>query len=582
MTREEELIELLDKKTVADDAALCPHPSTSSLQEQQIAIEATFRAFGLQGHIVHAYCAPQVNCYDFAAEEGERLFTYANHRCEIQMAVKSSSNIRMVLPVPGQCVCRLEVPRERHCRPEVTAGELFRSKEWSASRFALPLMLGKGLNGENILMDLAKAPHLLMAGRTGTGKSILLDSCIISLMFRHTPDELKLILVDSKSVEFNKYNDLPYLQFPVINSIKDTLCALQWLNIEMDRRDKMLSETGCRDIKTLNRQRTCPLPYIVMMIDDFTDFTFQIEVRTQMEKILSQLCAKARSVGIHLIISTQRPNSQTLPKAIMVNFPVRIAFQVACGIDSRKILDANDATSLLGFGDMLFRGPDAEGLMRIQGGYLSDQESARILERLKSMYGDMKPNALPPMLSMERDQMEILHDMLAYSARGILEEKLEWLKYDVIDEITRVKDTSAMEQLETNVEWLFNDSIIDEASDAVADSIIQHWDELKAVTSDVDEEPNRDDVVESDLESDEGLSNDESKLLLEAVQVVIESRRPTASFIQRQLKVGYNKASALLETMERHGIVSPQRDSEMRSVLVNSYEEALSRLPKQN
>ena len=548
MTREEELIELLDKETTADDALFCEHPLSHSMQEQRNAIEKTFREFGLQGSIVHANCAPQVNCFDFSIGANENPAAYRDIKDNIQMAV-GKSEMRMLLPEPGKNDGRLEIANSH--RAMVTAEEMFSSAAWRDSHAMLPVMMGKDTNGKTVILDLAKAPHLLITGCTGSGKTVFMDSCIHSLMFRYTPCELKLVLVDCKVVEFSKYNDLPYLQFPVINSTNDTLQALQWLNMEMDRRYKVLSEAGCRDIRTLNEQRPCSLPYIVMIIDEFSDY--MIEARSQMESQLARLCAIGRAVGIHLIISTSRPCHDVLSGGIMANFPTRIAFRVACHSDSRRILAVDDAVHLLGLGDMLFRGPGAEALTRIQGVYVNDKEIDRILERLKSMYGDMKPNALPHLRVMRRNQVDVLHCKLVDIARDVLGNNLDWLK----------------------------DDIIDDTCDNLADSIIEHWDELKDVISDLDEEPNIDDMEEADSEADECLSNEDRKLLLEAIQLVIESRRPTISFIQRHLKVGYNKASALLEAMERHGIVSPQQDSAMRSVLVNTYKEAVSRLPKQ-
>ena len=334
MTREEELIELLDKETIADDAIFCEHPLSHSMQEQRNAIEKTFREFGLQGSIVHANCAPQVNSFDFSIGANENPAAYRDIKDNIQMAV-GKSEMRMLLPEPGKNDGRLEIANSH--RAMVTAEEMFHSAAWRDSHAMLPVMMGKGVDGNTVILDLAKAPHLLIAGCTGSGKSVFMDSCIYSLMFRYTPCELKLILVDSKVVEFSQYNDLPYLQFPVINSTNDTLQALQWLNMEMDRRYKMLSEAGCRDIRTLNDQRPCSLQYIVMIINEFSDY--MTEARTQMESQLARLCAIGRASGIHLIISTSRPDSRVLSRSIMANFPTRIAFRVAAHTDSKRILD---------------------------------------------------------------------------------------------------------------------------------------------------------------------------------------------------------------------------------------------------
>ncbi len=529
MTHENELIELLDKETPVGD-----------LQDQRESIERTFREFGLQGKITRAYCGLQVNCYDFEIGAEEKQQSYCAIEKNLQMAL-GKTNVRMIMPRNEDGTeCRLEVPTK--CRMIVSAETLFGSKEWCDSKAKLPLMLGKGIDGKIEIMDLALAPHLLIGGCTGSGKSVLMDSCIHSLMFKYTPCELKLILVDFKVVEFSKYEKLPYLQFPVINSTKDTLRALQWLNMEMERRYEVIGDAGCRDIRTLNEQRPCSLPYIVMIIDEFSDY--MAEAKTQMESLLAHLCAKGRAAGIHLIISTQRPDLRVLTGSIRANFPVRIAFRVAAHTDSKRILDVGDAADLLGLGDMLFRGPGSEELTRIQGVYVNDMESARIIDHLKSMYGDMKPNALPPMRGTERNQIDVLHGKLVDIIRNVLENNLDNLKDDAIDD----------------------------ACEEIADSIIEHWDELKEVDCDVEE---------VDSESDEGLPEMERELLLKAIQVVVESRRPVISVIQRQLEIGYNTACALLETMEQYGIVSPQPNNGPRSILVDTCEEAISRLPKQ-
>ena len=549
MTREEELIELLDKEKI-DDTIFCEHPLSHRMQGQMNAIEATFREFGLHGSVFHAERAPQVNCFDFSIGPNDHPSAYRGLKTNIQMAVGTIDGVRMLVPTSDHRDGRIEISKNN--RAVVAAGEMFRSTEWRDSCAMLPVMMGKSVDGRTVILDLARAPHLLMAGCTGSGKSVFMDSCIHSLMFRYTPCELKLILADSKIVEFSKYKNLPYLQFPVINSTRDTLRALQWLNMEMERRYEVIGDAGCRDIRTLNEQRPCSLPYIVMIIDEFSDFMAQ--AKTQMESLLANLCARGRAAGIHLIISTQRPDYRVLTRSIRANFPVRIAFRVAAHTDSQRILDVGDAADLLRFGDMLFRGPGIEKLTRIQGVYVNGKESARIIDYLKSMYGDMKPNVLPPIRGTERNQFDALHGKLVDIARDALKDNLDYL----------------------------TDHAIDDACEEIADSIIEHWDELKEVDSDVNEKPKEDDVEEADSESDVGLSEEEREMLLKAIQIVIEDRRPLISYIQRRLRIGYNRACVLMEAMERYGIVSPQVGTDPRRILVDTYEEAISRLPKQN
>jgi len=334
---------------------------------------------------------------------------------------------------------------------DIEAGEVFRSEAWGQPHAVLPLMLGKGVDGHAVILDLAKAPHLLIAGSAGSGKSVFLDSCLGSLMFKHTPEEVKLILADSKTGEFSKYESLPYLHFPIIKSSKDTLKALQWLMEEMVRRYRLLANACVRNIKELNEQHPGSLPYIIMVIDDLADF--MLESRRQMEHLLSRLCALSRAVGIHLIIATQRPDSKVLTDVIKDNFPTRIAFRMASGDDSRRLVDSEDATDLLGHGDMLLQKSCEKTLARIQGIYVKPEESARIVERLQTMYKDMKPIELAtlPDLADARPDMA-LRDRLVEIISDTLGETLD------------------------NA-----DDNLGDIAENVADAILEHLDELQEI-----------------------------------------------------------------------------------------------------
>ena len=451
MTHEKELIELLDKETTAREC------NAGDLPVQREIIERTFREFGLQGKITRAYCGPQVNCFDFEIGTGEKLQSYRQIEKNLQMALKAT-NVRMVLPGSEVGIeCRLEVPAK--CRMTVSAGTVFRSFEWCESKARLPLMLGKGIDGTIEIIDLARAMNLLMAGSTGSGKSVFMDSCIQSLMFKHTPDELKLILVDPKVVEFNKYLNLPYLQFPVIHDVEATLDVLQWLVTETERRYELLVNAACRDIQTWNQQHPDSLPYIIMFIDELADF--MLEARSQMETLLSEICAKSRAVGIYLIIATQRPDSKVLTGIIKCNFPTRIAFDMASRIDSRLFIGSDDAAFLVGSGDMLFHGPCGEALTRIQGSYVKPEESARIAERLQAIYKDViSKRQLPKRHALFRNHGMILRNKLVEIIQEIVDDRLDYAKNDIVDDIT----------------------------DGIADAIMEHWNELKDVVFDEEEE----------------------------------------------------------------------------------------------
>lgn len=393
MTHEEELIELLYKETTAEDY------NASDLSCQREIIERTFREFGLQGKITRAYCAPQVNCFDFEIGADEKLQSYREIEKNLQMALKET-NVRIVLPKSEVGIaCYMEVPTK--CRMTVSAGTLFRSYEWCESKARLPLMLGKSIDNEIEILDLASAPHLLMAGCTGSCKSVLMDLCLLSLMLRHTPNEMKLILVDPKVVEFQKYEHSPYLQFPIINSPEDTLSVLNWLWGEMDRRYGQLAEAGCRNIRDFNEKEPGSMPYIVMFINEIADVT--LVSKSQVESYLSRLAAMARAVGIHLVISTSRLDSITLKPTILANLPVRILFHTINSIDSKRIIGSNIAVYLLGCDDMIFTHGGLNET-RIQGGYVNDDESVRILTSLKVLYKDIKPIALASMGDLASDK----------------------------------------------------------------------------------------------------------------------------------------------------------------------------------
>ena len=527
MPHEDELIELLDKETI-----------DINLEKQRKAIEAAFRKYDLKGKIVRAFRSPQVNCFDFIVGDGECPNGYRRLLDDLGK-VLDDNKIRMQLPIPGSYLCRLEIPSG--VLEVVLAGELFRSSLWLELMATLPLMLGKSLEGEIAIMDLAKAPNLLVAGTTGSGKSILMYECILSLLFRHTPDELKLILVDPKYVEFARYKDLPYLQFPVITSLEDTLEALQWLQAEMNRRYEVMRETGCKDIQELNDRKPGTLPYIVMFIDELADF--MLESRNQMEHSLSLVCAKGRAAGIHLVIGTARPDSCVLTECVKINFPERIAFQMPDPATSTAFLDgSSDAASLLGRGDMLCRcrsltlGDDTgrrnspgEGLTRLQGGYLKTEEATRIIEQLKNMYNTRQPET-PPAL-----------DDKAY-AKLETRDKLFTMIYDILLESIN-----------------FDDDTLGIAAEEIADAIAGHLDELW-------------------IDSGKHSLNEEQKLLLRAVQAILDGGRPTISNLQRRLGIGYNKASAVIEALEACGILSPPPECGLRQVLVKNIVEAWKRI----
>ena len=487
MTHEEELIELLDKKTAEKEYA------TGLSSEQKKTIENTFKRYGLPCKFIREIKGPQVNCLELDIENGESLCLKSQRDLYDELkTILGEQDIRMVLPRKDKHEGHLEVPNGN--RGHIPVGEMFRSATWRESHAELPIMMGKSVDGKTEILDLKTAPNLLLAGATRTGKSIFMYSCLLSLIFKHNPDELKMILVDPKMVEFVRFENMPYLQFPVISTTEDTLKALQWLNKEMERRFELLAEADCKTIQEFNNKKSVALPFIVMFIDELADS--MMESRSLMELLLASLCTKSQIVGIHLIVATQRLDYNVLTERIKASFPVRIGFRINDPLVSFSLLNSSEAEYLLGRGDMLFCSPMREELTRIQGIYCSDEELTRIIKSLKIMYGDMKPDVLPTMRDMEAT------------------EKSNQFK-------------------------------------------------------------------EEDSDSDEALSQDDRKLLLKAIEIVVEGGC-TVSSIQRKLKIGYNKACSLVEMMEKYGIVSPQQDNGMRNVLVDSYDEAVICLSKQS
>ena len=507
MTHEEELIGLLDR--VAPDAT----ESNDTLSKQLTAVEAAFSKHGLKGKIVRVFRAPQVNCFEFDVGNGEDPDDYNKVADDLPMRT------RMVLPILGRFECRLELPNG--ARPSgVSAGELFRSSTWLNQRATLPLMLGKGVEGEVAIMDLADAPHLLMAGEQESGMNLLMQQFLFSLMFRNTPQELKLILVDFKDSEFTTFDGLPYLQFPVADSIEATSQAFQWLNQEINRRYKVLRAAGGKTIREVQAKNPGEMPYIVLFINELADL--MVIARKQMEIWLAIICGKGRAVGIHLVTGTAWTNRKVLSE-IQANFPTRIALQMRDADSSRAFLnDSGDAATLVGCGDMLYPRWHGSALERVQAGYAKPQECARVIERLKGMYDNQ-----PSKPSSDHDMTR--RDELVQTICDILTERMD-----------------------------FDDDLLGSTAAEIADAVMGSLDKAAADTQEPEESQ---------------AQNEKQEVLLKAVQAILDGRRTTAC-VQRELGIGYNKACAIIESLEDYGIVSPPPGDAPRMLLVKSVEEA--------
>jgi len=308
-----------------------------------------------------------------------------------------AESIRIQAPIPGKGVCGVEIPNPT--RQSVFFRELIEDAKFHSGKYELPLALGKDVSGNLLIADLTKMPHMLIAGATGAGKSVCMNSILTGLLMRCTPDELRLILVDPKTVEFRDYSNLPHLVVPVITNAKKVALGLKWAIDEMERRFKWFNQAGVRDLPGFNarvvekqtdmfagketgeqedKKETIPekLPYIVIVVDELADLMHVAQA--EIEAGIARLAAKSRAAGIHMILATQRPDVKVITGTIKANFPVRVAFKVTAKVDSRTILDRMGADTLLGKGDMLLLPPGSDKLIRSQGVFTSDDEIKRI------------------------------------------------------------------------------------------------------------------------------------------------------------------------------------------------------------
>ncbi len=390
--------------------------------------------------------------------------------------------------------------------------ELIESREYQNIRAALPIALGKDLEGRPVIADLAKMPHLLIAGATGSGKSVCINTLITSLVYRHTPTTLRFLMIDPKMVELSVYNVLPHLRHKVVTDNRDAAAVLKWAVLEMQDRYELLAANGARNIQDFNRKvldgvqlknakrnevafedleyKGGIVPYIVLIIDELADL--MMTVQGEIETPLAMLAQKARAIGIHLILATQRPSVNVITGLIKANFPSRIGFRVASQVDSRTILDGIGAESLLGNGDMLFIPPAKSEPARLQGAFISSEDT----ERLMAWY------------ELRREQRKA-----EFEAQGLFMDETP-SEIDIIETIRRKE--------------------AEEASGSDSD--------------------NFDDA-------------DRDKLFREAAEVVIQHQQGSTSLLQRRLKVGYGRAARIIDQLHAAGILGPPDGSKPRDVL---------------
>jgi S-DNA-T family DNA segregation ATPase FtsK/SpoIIIE len=442
-------------------------------------IEKTLESFGITARVVEVNLGPAVTQYALEVALGTKLSKITALERDLALALSApTGTIRIEAPIPGRNLVGIELPNKA---PEfVTLRKMLESEEMRTQKSKLAVSLGLDVSGKPIMADIAKMPHVLIAGQTGSGKSVCINAFLGSLLFRAAPTEVKLILVDPKRVELTHYNGIPHLLSPVIVEPEKVISALRWILSEMDRRYKLFSQAGARNIDSYNEMSGFQaLPYIVLIIDELADIILFSPV--EVEDAITRIAQMSRATGIHMILSTQRPSVDVITGLIKANIPCRIAFAVASQVDSRVILDAQGAEKLLGRGDMLYLPPEQAKPIRIQGAFVNDREV----------------NALVSFLKNQGVTPQYTEEVTTMSKAGVV----------------------SVPGIEGNIDELFK----------------------------------------------------------EAVRVVCQYDRASASLLQRRLSIGYARAARIIDQLEAAGVVSPSDgSSKAREVLVQNADEFLS------
>ena len=341
-------------------------------------LEETLGDFGISVKVTDIERGPVITRYELEPAPGVKITRIVALSDDIALVMKSTS-VRIVAPIPGKSRVGVEVPNMQSSL--VYLKEVFASKDFQGAKSKLTLALGKDIAGQPVVTELDDMPHLLIAGTTGSGKTVCMNCLILSMLFRATPNELKLLMVDPKMVEMAPFNGLPHLLCPVVTDAKKASAALNWVVAEMEERYRLLAKAGARNIESYNEKQE-KLPYIVVIIDELADL--MTVARDHIENAITRLAQLSRAVGIHLLLATQRPSVDVITGVIKANFPARISFKVASKVDSRTVLDMNGADKLLGKGDMLFLRPGEEKLVRAQGSLVSDKEIERVVDFIKA------------------------------------------------------------------------------------------------------------------------------------------------------------------------------------------------------
>ena len=355
------------------------NPVTSQEVTHNVTVlEETLKSFGVSAHVVNATQGPTVTRYELEPAPGTKVSKILNLSDDLKMAL-AAIDIRIEAPIPGKSAVGIEVPNKH--TSAVHLRDVLETEKFRKASGGIPVGLGKDIAGEAVITDLAKMPHLLVAGSTGSGKSVCVNTLISSILFSRKPNEVQLILVDPKMVELSIYNGIPHLKVPVVTDMKKAAAVLRWAVREMEARYLTMATSGVRNISGYNEQHPeSAMPLILIIIDELADLML---VAPDVEESINRLAAKARAAGIHMVLATQRPSVNVITGTIKANVPSRISFAVATQIDSRTILDMAGAEKLLGKGDMLFNPIGASKPIRIQGAFISDEEVEELVAFVK-------------------------------------------------------------------------------------------------------------------------------------------------------------------------------------------------------
>ncbi|MEI6786916.1 MAG: DNA translocase FtsK, partial [bacterium] len=472
----------------------------------------TLEEFGIKTELKTVECGPSVTRFELIPAPGVKVERIAGLSNNLALSLKANS-VRVQAPIPGKGTVGIEVPNS--ATSIVYLREMLEGSHWHPSRMEIPIVLGKDVGGNDLITDLASMPHLLVAGATGSGKTVCMNSILAGLFMSRSPDQLQLMLIDPKIVEFSVYNHLPHLlgaRNEVITDPKRVAGALRWAITEMERRYRIMAKAGVRNIKSYNSrpvekqaslfgegEETSKLPdrlsYIVIIVDELADL--MMTAQAEIENYIARLAQLSRAVGIHMILATQRPSVDVITGTIKANFPARIAFQVAQKNDSRTILDANGADKLMGRGDMLFLPPGASKLIRAQGALVSDEDIRKIVDFIKKQ------------CPMEIDEP---------AAAGNATKKTESTR----------SGAATMPVPEAKPAASFDEMLAKGGDDAEDDQLIEM-----------------------------------------AVQIIRETQRASTSSLQRRLRIGYTRAARIMDVLEERGMVGPARGSDPREILID-------------